>query len=89
MDKQLLKNLINAKAKREPELDSTICPGEAVRVYKVQGENDTCIFWNSSNNGPFDTDDVCKEIADQLLEDEDLSDGRVNADFNEIMFEIR
>lgn len=89
MDKQLLKNLVNANVEREPKLDGTICPGEMVKVFVVRGDKDTCIIWNSSNNESFDKREICKEITNQILEDEYTSEGRISHDFNEIMFEIK
>ena len=88
MDKQLIKNLLNAKLVRTPERDGEACPGEKVNMYTVEGDTLICKVWNSSNNSGFDKEYVAKEIVEQLIEDEDTCEGRVNYNFNEIMFEI-
>ncbi|MEK6829758.1 MAG: hypothetical protein AABY15_06580 [Nanoarchaeota archaeon] len=87
MDKQLLKNLVNAQYKRSPELDHTACPGEKVKMFTVDGETSTCKMWNSSNDSTFSKVDACREIANKIL-DEDVCEGNFSLDFNEIWFEI-
>jgi len=95
MDKLLLKNLISANFKRSSELDGTICKGEKIKVFTVNGEQTKCLIWNSSNNSGFDKKDACRQIAEQILDDGDsfteavTFQGSLSMDFNEIMFEIK
>lgn len=88
MDKQLLKNLVNAKFKRSPEMDGDACPGEKVNMFSVDGETSICKIWNSSNNSPFNKADACKIILDRILEEDDVCEGHFSLNFNEIWFEI-
>lgn len=53
MDKQLIKNLLNAKLVRTPDRDGEACPGEKVNMYTVEGETVICKVWNSSNNSNY------------------------------------
>ena len=87
MDKLLLKNLNSGKIKRSTELDGTICQGEKVKVFTVDGEKMLCKIWNSSNDESFNGQDACKEILGIILEDETMG-GSISMRFNEIMFEI-
>ncbi len=61
------------------------------RVYRVDGEDgeEVLYFWNSANSERISTDEVLKEIVNELLEDN--CDGSVNDYYkgNEIMFEIK
>jgi hypothetical protein len=85
---KLIQKLIKADIKRSPELDGDICPGEKVNVYTAETDKFLCKIWNSSNNNSFDKSIVCARIADELLEDENNTGGRVDYNFNEIMYEI-
>lgn len=86
--KQLVSKLVSAEIKRAPELDDTICKGEKVIAYKVETETLLCKIWNASNNYGFDKEDVCKEIAQELLSDESICEGNISQNFKEIMYEI-
>jgi hypothetical protein len=88
MDKLFLKNLNGGNIKRSPELDGTICPGEKVKVFTVEGETLLCKIWNSSNNESFNGQDACKGILEQILDEDDVMAGSLSMRFNEIMFEI-
>lgn len=85
---KLIKKLINTDIQRAPEFDGAICPGEKVVCYKVETDQFLCKIWNASNNSSFNKAYVCKEIANELLEDENKGGGNIGCDFNEIMYEI-
>ncbi len=86
--KDLIKKLINGDVKRSPEFDLSICKDTRVKVFTAETSSLLCKIWNTSNNNSFDTDYVCKKIANELLDDEDACEGTVSYNFNEIMFEI-
>lgn len=86
--KDLIIELLRKKYHHGKEFDFSDGIGGTVKVYIVETEDLICKFWNSSNNSSFNITDVCKEIAEQLVEDEEITNGRVYSDFKEIMFEI-
>lgn len=88
MDKQLIKNLVNANFRRSPEMDGNVCKGATVNVFSIEGETSICKMWNSSNNNPFNKREACQEIVNAILEGDDVAEGHFSLDFNEIWFEI-
>lgn len=88
MDKLLLSNLIGSEIKHTPSEDFDDGMGGRVKVYVVEGQKTKCKVWNSSNGSSFSRKEVCSEIAKRYLADEDLCEGRVDDNMNEIMFEI-
>lgn len=86
--KKLIALLINADIKRASQFDDTICSGTPVKVYTAETDTHICKIWNASNDNGFNRQEVCKEIGLKLLSDEDIVEGTVSYNFNEIMFEI-
>ena len=88
MDKQLLKKLINGTCKHSPGDDFADGMGGTVKVYTVETDSSKCKIWNSSNSSSFDLLKACTEIADRLLEEDDVCEGHFSIGFKEIWFEI-
>lgn len=86
--KKLLAKLVSAEINRAPEFDNTICPDTKVIAFKVETDKYLCKIWNSSNNHEFYRGDVCREIAQNLLSDENNCEGNISQNFKEIMYEI-
>jgi len=84
--KGLIKKLIDGVASRDysgaDDFDNTI-------VYYIETDELRLILWNSSNRGGFDHKYVLRQIACELLDNEDCMSGSISDDFNEIMFEIK
>ncbi len=88
MDNKLVKRLIKAQYKRSKNDDFSDGIGGTVKVYVVETDDSRCKFWNSSNNSGFDTLAASTKIAEEILEDDEISEGTVSVGFNEIMFEL-
>ena len=70
---------------RAPQKDFT-CDGKTVKVFKVEGEESTLFYWNSSNFQSINHDTALRNLTEALLSGED--GGTVMDGWNEIMFEI-
>lgn len=81
MDKQLIKNLNNRNWDRakEKDFDNTF-------VYKVNGDDQTLYYWNSSNREGIKHQTALNRILNLIIDGEDS--GTVNDGWNEIMFEV-
>ena len=56
------------------------------RVYKVEGDEDTLFYWNSSNSKNIDHTSVLRELTNELLTD--YSGGETIDGWNNIMYEL-
>lgn len=71
---------------RAEQKDFKAWDGKKVRVFKVEGEEKTLFYWNSSNSKEIRHSTALTNIADELLDDNE--EGTVQDGWNEIMFEI-
>jgi hypothetical protein len=70
---------------RAEQKDFKAWDGKKVRVFKVEGEEKTLFYWNSSNQADIRHSTALANIADELLDDNE--EGTVQDGWNEIMFE--
>lgn len=83
-----LQDIIKACNNRDysrAEQKDFMADGKKVRVFKVEGEDSTLFYWNSSNFKSINHDVALRGIVDELLEGNE--DGTTMDGWNEIMFE--
>jgi len=84
--KKIIKGCNNNNYSRAEEEDFSDEFGKT-RVYKVQGEDQSLYYWNSSNSKNIQHSEALSRIADEILDDNES--GSIDDGWNEIMFEIK
>jgi hypothetical protein len=83
---EIAKGCFNEDYSRAKEEDFE-ADGKIVKVFKVESEDETLFYWNSSNFESIRHSVALKNIGNEILDDDinsTVSDG-----WNEIMYEIR
>ena len=85
MDLTLIKAVSKKEYSRAENKDFSDEFGKT-RVYKVEGDEDTLYYWNSSNSKNIDHTSFLRELTNELLTD--YSGGETIDGWNNIMYEL-
>ena len=83
----IAKGCFNEDYSRGEEEDFVDGCGNKNKVYKVQSDDRTLYYWNSSNQSSINHGVALKRIGNELLDGEE--GGTVYDGWNEIMYEIK